>query len=340
MTATDQSPSLDTIETSVHHSLPTDYSEYRRRHCQAEYEAARDLYVYLDGIDGPQRADRLIGCRSFAYFARNIDTGKVRVVSSACKLRWCPVCAQARSMFLVSQVHKWLTAVSQPKFLTLTMKHTNAPLEHQVKWLYARFRKFRSRKLISRKIRGGIWFFQLKKSKNDEQWHPHLHTVIDADYIPQAVISAEWQKCTGSSSIVDIRAIRSKQAVAEYVSRYCSKPCNLKDFDLMQRIEVHRVFHGRRLCGTWGTGSKIELSRRACADRDSWISIGSWKAVIMQIDTLPRARAIVKAWQLDDTIPDGIRVDYPKPSGIDGICAESIPHLGIEDLRGNFEEFL
>ena len=340
MTATGPNTSLDTIETSAPPQLPNDYRLYRRRHCQSEWEAAYELYVELDDIETAQRSERFEACRSFAYFARHSETGEVRVVSSACKLRWCPVCSRARSSFLVSQVHEWLKTVSRPKFLTLTMKHSNAPLDHQIKWLYARYRKFRVRKLLKRKISGGIWFFQLKRSKDGSQWHPHLHTVIDAAYIPQAVVSAEWQKTTGSSSIVDIRAIRSKKAVSEYVSRYCSKPAQLSDYTLRDRILIHRVFHGRRLCGTWGTGNRIQLSRRSSADRDSWVSIGSWTAVIMQLETLPRARAIVRAWQTNNVLPQGVTVDYPKAVNQYEECAESIPRLGIEDLRGNFEEFL
>jgi predicted component of type VI protein secretion system len=60
----------------------------------------------------------------------------------------------------------------------------------------------------------------------------------------------------------------------------------------------------------------------------------------MQLETLPRARAIVRAWQTNDVLPQGVTVDYPKAVNQYEECAESIPRLGIEDLRGNFEEFL
>lgn len=340
MTATDPHTSVHNIETSAHQNLPTDYREFRRRHCLGEFEAVHELYSALDTDSDTLRLDRLDGCRGFAYFARNLDTGKVRVVSNACKLRWCPICAKARSNFLTGQVHDWLKTIRRPKFLTLTMKHSNAPLEHQIKWLYAKFRKFRSRKLISRKIRGGLWFFQLKQSKKSREWHPHLHTIIDAEYIKQSTLSREWKATTGHSSIVDIRSIKSDKAIAEYISRYCSRPCNLKQFELSQRIEIHRVFHGKRLCGTWGTGRNCKLSRSPVADRDSWVPLGSWGAVTIQQNTLPRARCIIKAWLCDKTVPSGIHVDYPKSETEKTIDAEGLPRLGIDDITGNFKEFL
>jgi hypothetical protein len=338
MTA-DESTSVHHIETSAAPTLPIDYRNWKSRHCESELLRTEILYQAVDITAGKSRVEKLRECRSVAWFARHMDTGKVRVISNACRLRWCPICSNARSMFLVGQVHEWLKTVKKPKFLTLTMKHTNASLEHQIKWLYAHFRKFRNSRKLLDSMHGGIWFFQLKRSKGSNEWHPHLHTVIDAEYIPQAELSQLWKATTGTSSIVDIRAVRSASKVAEYVSRYCSRPAKLSDFDEKEAIEIFTVFHGRKLCGTWGTGRKVSLRRPVCTDKDKWVRIGSWRAVIAQKDTLPRAKALIRAFMTNSEFPPGIVITEEK-SIIEQYEASIIPSVGIEDLHGNFEEFL
>lgn len=337
MTAT-LSSSVHHIETSASAPLPVEYRTLRSRHCEAELLRTEMLYQAIDLAEGSQRADKLRECRTLAWFARHSDTGKIRVISNACRLRWCPICSNARSMFLVSQVHEWLKSVKKPKFLTLTMKHTNASLEHQIKWLYAHFRKFRQNRKISEKIHGGIWFFQLKRAKSTDEWHPHLHTVIDAEYIPQAELSSIWKATTGTSSIVDIRAVRSNEKVAEYVSRYCSRPAKLSDYTEQEAIEIFTVFHGRKLCGTWGKSCKVSLRRPVCTDKDKWFKIGSWKSVICQMDILPRAKSLIRAYMMNESFPAGIVIPEEKTE-IQQYVDKSIPNVGIEDLHGQFKEF-
>ena len=338
MTA-DPSTSVHHIETSALPPLPYDYRIWRSRHCETELERTELMYSKVDSIEGTDRTTKLRDCRSIAWFARHIDTGQVRVISNSCRLRWCPFCSNARSMFLINQVNAWLTSVKRPKFLTLTMKHTNAPLEHQLKWLYEHFRLYRQRKLFRKTMHGGIWFFQLKRSKDKLQWHPHLHCVIDCEYIPQDKLSDEWRACTGSSSIVDIRAVRSTKKVAEYVSRYCARPAKLADYSEDEAIEIFTVFHNRKLCGTWGSGHKVSLRRPICSDKDKWVRVGSWRAVVSQKETLPRAKALIKAYMLNEPFPPGIVITEEKTI-IEQYEASIIPSVGIEDLHGNFEEFL
>jgi hypothetical protein len=331
--------SVHHIETTVNSELPADYRKYRSRHCEPEMQRTEKLYLDIDSIEGTERHKKLLDCRSSAWFARDVRTGQVKIMSNSCRLRWCPICSKARSAFLIMQVHEWLRKVRRPKFMTLTMKHTNADLEHQIKWLYKHFRQFRMRKIFRKKMHGGIWFFQLKRSKETNEWHPHLHCVIDAEYIPQDILSKEWKAQTGTSSIVDIRAVRSVQKVAEYVSRYCSRPAKLTDFNEKESIEIHRVFHGRRLCGTWGSGRKISLRPPKCEDKMQWERIGSWRAVITQRETLPRAKAVIRAFLTDSTIPRGIII-REEQTEIEKYSPDINLNFGLEDLHGNFEEFL
>lgn len=180
--------------------------------------------------------------------------------------------------------------------------------------------------------------FQLKRAKETKEWHPHLHIVLDSDYIPQEKLSKEWQACTGTSSIVDIRAVRSTKAVAEYVSRYCARPAKLVDFNEEDCIEMFKVFHNRKLCGTWGSGRKISLRPQKSKDKDKWIKIGSWKAVISQADSLPRAKAVLEAFKTNGTVPAGLIINEIK-EGIDKYLDHEIPKVGFEDLVVTLRSF-
>lgn len=331
--------SVHTLETSATTDLPHSYRDYQSRHCESELQRTEFLYSHMDSLQGTNRIEKLHGCRSLSWFARNTETGLVRVISNACRLRWCPICSKARSSFLSVQVKDWLKSFKNPKFLTLTMKHSKAPLEHQIKWLYENFRRYRQKKHISRKIRGGIWFFQLKKSKTDDLWHPHLHCVIDSPYIPHKLLSDLWKQQTKSSSVVDIRAIRKPEKIAEYVARYCARPCNLSSYSDDEIIEIFTVFHGRRLCGAWGSAKCVSFRPSKSADSDKWHRLGSWSDVIQQQNEKPRAKAILMAYLLKKPIPSGIYI-RSKPTYEEQLINEPYPHVGLEDLHGNFEEFL
>jgi hypothetical protein len=108
---------------------------------------------------------------------------------------------------------EWLPTVTAPKFITLTLKHSPAPLSHQISTLYGCFRKLRKTKLLTKTVRGGIWFFQVKQSAADYLWHPHLHIVVDSPYIPKHQLSRAWLSITKTSQIVDIRQITNRYQV-------------------------------------------------------------------------------------------------------------------------------
>lgn len=330
-----QSPSLDNIETSAFDRLPSEYRQYRTKSLLPELHQTEAIYLSMDSASGTHKVDQLTSCRSFAWFARDLKTGQTRVFSNACKLRWCPICSQARSMFIKTEVSAWTRNIRNAKFLTLTMQHTNASLAHQIKWLYRHFRLFRQRKAISPYISGGIWFFQLKKSASDGCWHPHLHCILDSEYIPQKLLSEQWELQTMTSNIVDIKAVTDSDKIADYVARYCARPARLTDYTVSEGVEIVTVFHGKRLCGTWGTGRACKLSGHQTTDRSNWVRIGAWKHIIKQLKTSPRARAIVKSWQTNSILPAGITLSDNEDAMRLYVSREP-PDVGIEDINFNW----
>lgn len=290
--------------------IPT-YGESLRRSCYPSYLAAERVYGCLDERKDRSRVDRLHWCRSTAWFCRHTESGEVRVASNSCHLRWCPVCAQSRRNYIAHEVAEWTSSASHPKFLTLTLKHTSAPLDHQVTCLYNFFRELRRRKEFRRCVKGGIWFFQIKKSKSDSLWHPHLHCLVEGLYLAKRKLHKMWCQVTFGSFIADIRAVHDPQAAANDAARYASSPGTLVDLPIQDACELVDAMHGRRICGTWGTGRTVSLRPAKEKDPGTWQNVGSWFYVMGSREVNPNAKAIINAWRDKKPLEKGIVcVDY------------------------------
>ena len=289
-------PSLDSLETSAAPGLPTCYEDYKFKQHRDELAAAIQLYGALDTIEGKERLRNLIECRHFAWFAWHEERHEVKVIANACKLRWCPVCAEARQQHIRAQVTAWIKTVRRPRLLTLTLSHYSAPLKEQIGKLYRSFRLLRQHRAIATLIRGGVWFFQIKRSNKDNCWHPHLHILLDSNYINQKDMSQEWLKTTGNSYIIDIRAIKDPGKVVNYVARYCARPCQLSDYEEADRIEIATVLFGKRICGSFGTGAKCRFAARPPEDAAMWKRIGNWRDIISNRYNVPEFDEVVKSF--------------------------------------------
>jgi len=297
------SSNLDTLETTAHQAPPESYRTYCLEKCREEYETTLEAYRFLDEDDHTERAYNLEQCRTGAWFARNKISGKVRVLSSSCKLRWCPMCSATRRWHLTNQVSKWLSNAKAPKFLTLTVQHKAEPLDSQIQHLYESFRRYRRLNILKRNVAGGVWFFQIKKSDNDGLWHPHLHCVIDSPWIDKYALSAAWEVASRDSKIINIKEIRDAETMAEYVARYAARPSILATLKHVDRLELISCLHGRRLVGTWGTARSISL--RPCKPPDSadWQNVGSFKLVISLLGKDDRADQLWKAFKTNSECP-------------------------------------
>lgn len=299
-------PLVHNKETTAQFDPIPSYGESLRHSCYPAYLAAERVYSQLDEGKDRQRTWRLRYCRGMAWFYRHIETGEVRVGSNACHLRWCPVCSQSRRNYIAHSVAEWLGIASHPKFLTLTLKHTEAPLDFQVQQLYSFFRELRRRKEFKRCVTGGIWFFQIKKSKTDNLWHPHLHCIITGFYLQQRKLSQMWSQITYGSHIVDIRSIRDPQAAANDAARYAASPGSLVDLSHSDGCELVEAMNGRRICGTWGTGRVVSLRPAKQTDKDKWENIGSWDIILNTRESDPNARTILNAWKDKKPLEAGI----------------------------------
>lgn len=297
---------LDNKETNRIRPKFQSYGWHRRQTMIAEWDAAWAVYDHLDDPDHRSKADLLDSCRQNAWFTRHLVTGEIRIASNACHLRWCPVCAEARRNWIGHEVGEWIRDLKYPKLMTFTLKHDDRPLFHQVLDLYRYFQQLRKRREFCDKVVGGIWFFQIKLSKSSKQWHPHIHCVVDGEYMPKSLLRRLWVQITDVSMIVDIRSVKDPEGCALEVARYAAKPGPLKDLDLNHAVELVTVMHGRKICGTWGIGRKVSLKPAKFTDKDNWKSVGSWSRVMADRKTDVTCHQIFQAWQNHEPLAEGI----------------------------------
>lgn len=293
-------------------SLPefSTYRAHRTQNCANELAAVRAVYEQLDGQNPNGKHHQLDACRTNAWFARNKETGEVKVFSSACHLRWCPMCSDAKQAYITHSTSEWLKVVGYPKLLTLTILHTELPLQDQINNLYDYFKRLRNRKAFKDKVTGGIWFFQIKISKTDGLWHPHLHCLLSGRFMAQSIVKRLWKEISYTSKIVHIVSIKDKENAARHVARYAARPSELINLTPDHRLELVSALHGRRLVGTWGDATGVSLKPPKCGDKSEWQSVGSWSLIQHLLDTDEYAYKIFNAWKNSTTLEEGISCKY------------------------------
>lgn len=288
---------LDQEESSVCPPLCPSYRSHLTSLHSREYPAALETLEYLDPDCTGHALRAFRSCRTQAWFVRNRFTGQVQVHSRHCRNRLCPFCNAGKAARISTNVFAWIKTVDRPKLLTLTLKHSSAPLDQQVTALFAAFRKFRSLKPLRSTIRGGVWFLQVTLSPTDFTWHPHLHIILDADFVPQSQLVKHWLSVTHTSRILDVREIRSPEKAATYVSRYVSRPGAIHDWPVDYRAQMYNCLGSRRSCGCFGTARVFRVLAKPPYIRSDWEPVGSWATVTSLAPINPEAATILRAWQ-------------------------------------------
>lgn len=319
------------IETTDGAERSLSYRAFKGQKHFIEVRKIQEIYETLGKDPNGPFLDRFNRCSTFAWFVRHKKTGNVFVRSSACRIRWCPLCGETRQQFLTKQTKKWLDCQKHPKLLTLTVKHSDKDVTEQIDHLYRSFQKLRKRKLFKRKVRGGIWFFQIKRSKDGNQWHPHLHVMLAGKYLERKALSALWFTVTGDSEVIDIRAVKDKERSAKHVARYAVKPADVTELSLDNSVSVVKALKGRRLVGTFGTAKELSLRPQKNEDVADYENIGSWNFVIHMQGSNERADAILNAFFGKTPLTNGNSLNE---------IEQQITRLKSEETRGppNYDE--
>jgi hypothetical protein len=278
------------------------------------------------------RFERLLACRTRATFMRHRDDGSVKVMANTCKDRWCPMCAQVRARRIAGQVRDWAATLDHPKLLTLTLASSETPLGEQIDRMVLAFNRMRKEIPFKRRWHGGIWFFQVTWSESRRAWHPHIHAILDGEFIAQSTISTTWERLTGDSKVVDIRTIKNIKTASNYVSRYVARPSDLEPLPEQQRTEIVDQLKGRRLVNTFGTAHRAGLLKKEPIDRTPWVRVGSWSTVTALLGKNAAANAIWASWRNRTPCPAWASVS-DVDDAIDGVVVTPTPTPRVIQLE-------
>lgn len=296
-------------------TTPPDASElsYRGRFMagwEKEYAATESAYKFIYGSPSNSHLSGIRECRKFATFAREKITGEIKVFASSCRDRWCPMCAAQKAAYAKDQTELYTRSLKVPRFLTLTLRNDVQSLESQIDFLQDCFRRLRCRKFWRDNVTGGIWFLQVKRGKNSGCWHPHLHILLDGNYLEQGELSKLWELVTFGSVVLDIRKIHNVEAAAKYVARYSARPARLAEESMDDRIEIIKALQGKRLCGTFGTAKSVTLTPPKVTSQGEWQQVGYYDKVIKDAKKNKAAFAIVAAYHAERPISEELFQTY------------------------------
>ena len=247
-----------------------------------------------------KRLSRFLSCGDAAWVYRSASQpAKVKVCSDTCRDRWCRACQRDRSRIIASNLRRRLEGL-EVKMITLTLKHRDQALRHQVDRLIEHFRTLRRNPLWKKAIEGGVAFIEVKYNPATDLWHPHVHILCTGTWIKQSDLADTWYAITGDSFNVDIRLVRDLDRVAYYVVKYASKPIATVLYRHPRRLrEAIIALQGRHLCMTFGTFRGWKLTHTG--DADDWVLLGTLESFIRRAhdgdceaiavdDTLTQAR--------------------------------------------------
>lgn len=175
--------------------------------------------------------------------------GDVKKVPVYCGNRFCQTCAGPRTMRVRDRIswlikHRNKRKGTMIKHLTLTIRN-NADLPAMVKSIVASFRRLRQRKAFKEAIIGGVFVIELTNTGND--WHAHIHAVVQSFRIEWAELRDMWYKCSHGSSGVFIQNIPPVEAV-----RYLTKYIALCDLSTDNQLIATDVLKNYRLFNPFG----------------------------------------------------------------------------------------
>jgi hypothetical protein len=235
--------------------------------------------------------ERFDACGGECTIEWSEELQKHRVRANYCKSRHCEPCARAKANLIARNLRDALENApkNHHRFVTLTLKHSDAPLHDQVRRLYRCFKKLRDSEWWKKTQDGGAFMLEVKH--NGTHWHPHLHIISAGRFMRKEDLSGAWLRATGDSMIVDIRAIDSAKDVVHYVCKYVTKGTSPQ---VWQRDELADQFvigtKRVRACGTYGTWRRFRLLAAPVTATD-------WK-VVDSLTNIWRAARREEHWAL------------------------------------------
>lgn len=184
-----------------------------------------------------------------------INCGNVFDVPVYCGDRFCPICSCIRRSRIRKRLNFLVENIDPPspyciKHLTLTIKN-QSDLAHMFTVILKSFRKLRNTSSWKRHVNGGAFVAEITGEPNN--WHLHLHIIIESRYYKWAELLALWRKVSPGRGVY-IQNIPKSQIV-RYLTKYLTKNETPPDAN----EELNDALKGSRLFQPFGSWYAINL---------------------------------------------------------------------------------
>lgn len=242
------------------------------------------------GIHG-NRVESFVACGATCCVYFSSVSGEVRLQGSSCHDRFCQPCSAARGRLLCQAIRGRIPPNVRLRFLTLTLRHSSIPLADQLQRLRDAFTTLRNRKWWKDRVRGGVATLEVKVGE-DGQWHPHLHMILQGEFMAKHELKKIWLAITGDSYILSIKCVtnssHAQQDLSKYLCKYITKPAGLDVYtDQAKLMEYILAMRGQRILnflGEWrGIMSDVEESEELpIARHPDWQRLGTLTEFVTQ----------------------------------------------------------
>lgn len=241
-------------------ALPSETECQRRMHRLTAPERSQVTSALWGSDSAPlnKRALRIQACCVCPLIVQ-LSNGGVTVSPGLCRDRMCPTCQRLRAQAAKARLTEIVRSMNAPRFLTLTLRSSDAGLSAMLDRLYESFRQLRRRKEWKTHVLGGVAVTEVTRNADTNQWHAHLHVMIDGSFWKQGDIADLWESVTGDSRIVDIRAVHGVESRVKYLTAYLAKATNQREWSASTLCEYASAIHRRRLIQTFGKSHNVRV---------------------------------------------------------------------------------
>lgn len=228
--------------------------------------------------------DKLYCCHSDLVFRHYLETGKIKLHQAKhCDIHLlCPLCAIRRASKKL-KIYKEKTDILLEQhdnkvfmyMLTLTvldglvLKEVYNHITKSIKTLMSRRRDCIRAKSGAKKyayalnsmfanVIAGVYSTEIKKGKNSNIWHPHIHLLIISDrIIDYSDAIQEWKDITLDSCNIHFDPITPENMDTSFVEvfKYALK---FSDMPFKDNYEAFQAIRGKRLLGSFGAFRGLE----------------------------------------------------------------------------------
>lgn len=260
----------------------------------------RRVYESLRRTGQPtNRVTDFLTCGAHAYVFQSVQEPDIYTLGgSTCHDRFCGPCGRERSRVIAQNVKARIEG-KKARFLTLTLRSDNEPLDQLLAKLTTDFTALRRTPLWRTRVSGGVAFLEVKYIKRTDRWHVHLHALLQGRYIPRLELSRLWLKITGTSEVIDIRIVQDDRSCTHYICKYASKPLDhTVVVEPLKLDEAVLALKGKRLCLTFGAWRGYKLTEQP--ESGTWIQLGTLDEIIaLAEDGSPTAQHALNALRID-----------------------------------------